>query len=136
MIRRRTPTRNLHADLNLTSMSDLTFLLLIAFIITFPIIEQGIPVRLPKGTSEQVDPQKQSATVTVDKEGRIALGTEYIRLEDLRTALRTRLAENPAFRLIIRGDTDVDYGSVVAVARLANELGISRMSLATSGESN
>ena len=59
------------ADMNLTAMSDLTFLLLITFIITFPMIEQGIPVKLPKGKSRQMDAQKKTSSVTVDDEGRL-----------------------------------------------------------------
>lgn len=115
-------------------MSDLTFLLLIAFIITFPIIEQGIPIRLPKGTSQQVDTQKQIVSVSVDREGRIYLGTDLVQLDELRAGLQARLAENPELRLVIRGDESSRYGVVAQVARLANELKITRMSLATNGD--
>ncbi|MGN0844961.1 MAG: ExbD/TolR family protein [Kiritimatiellia bacterium] len=134
MIRRRPRPPSFQTNINLTSMSDLTFLLLIAFIITFPIIEQGIPIRLPKGTSQQVDAQKQIVSVSIDREGRIYLGTDAVQLEQLRTGLQARLAENPELRLVIRGDESSRYGIVAQVARLANELNITRMSLATNGD--
>ena len=134
MIRRRPRPPSFQTNINLTSMSDLTFLLLIAFIITFPIIEQGIPIRLPKGTSQQVDTQKQIVSVSVDREGRIYLGTDLVQLDELRAGLQARLAENPELRLVIRGDESSRYGVVAQVARLANELKITRMSLATNGD--
>lgn len=120
-------------NMDLTSMSDLTFLLLITFIITFPIIEQGVPIKLPKGKSSEMDPQQQTSTVTVDKEGRIFLGDALVELDALKLQLQSRIAENPELKLVIRGDIDANYGKVAEVARLANELGITRMALATQG---
>ncbi len=120
-------------NMDLTSMSDLTFLLLITFIITFPIIEQGVPIKLPKGKSSEMDPQQQTSTVTVDKEGRVFLGDGIVELDALKERLQSRVAENPELKLIIRGDIDANYGKVAEVARLANELGITRMALATQG---
>lgn len=114
-------------------MSDLTFLLLITFIITFPIIEQGVPIKLPKGKSEEIDPQRQTSTVTVDREGRVFLGDAVVGFDALKERLESRVAENPELKLVIRGDVDANYGKVAEVARLANELGITRMALATQG---
>ncbi len=121
-------------DMNLTSMSDLTFLLLITFIITFPMIEQGIQVKLPSGKSSTIDPQKETSVVTVDREGRIYLGEDLVSAEALEPALAARFAANPDLRLVIRGDEGVNYGKVVEVGRIARKIGIERMAFATSGE--
>ncbi len=121
-------------DMNLTSMSDLTFLLLITFIITFPMIEQGIPVKLPSGKSATLDTQAETSVVTVDREGRVFLGEEITTMEALGPALSARLQANPQLRLVIRGDEGVNYGRVVEVGRMARQLGIERMAFATSGE--
>ena len=121
-------------DMNLTSMSDLTFLLLITFIITFPMIEQGIPVKLPKGESEAVDPQANTSVVSVDSEGRVFLGGDPLDMAELEAALRARVADDPEVRLAIRGDDKADYGRVAEVARLAHSLGVKSMTLATSGK--
>ena len=121
-------------DMNLTSMSDLTFLLLITFIITFPMIEQGVPVKLPKGESETVDPQSNTSVVTVDSEGRVFLGGDSLNMDELEAALRSRVAADPEVRLAIRGDEKADYGRVAEVARLAHSAGVRNMTLATSGK--
>ena len=120
-------------DMNITSMSDLTFLLLITFIITFPMIEQGIPVKLPKGESEQVDPQSNTSVVTVDAEGRVFLGGDALDMPALEAELRARVAADPDVKLAIRGDEKADYGKVAEVARLAYGAGVKSLALATSG---
>ncbi|MBR1608903.1 MAG: biopolymer transporter ExbD [Kiritimatiellae bacterium] len=134
MSRRHPPSFAPKIDMNLTSMSDLTFLLLITFIITFPMIEQGIPIKLPKGKTAQLDPQAETSVVTVDREGRVFLGEDPVSAEALGPALSARLAANPELRLVIRGDEGANYGKVVEVGRIAKQLGIERMAFATSGE--
>ena len=68
-------------DMNLTAMSDLTFLLLITFIITFPMIEQGLPVKLPDGKTQEIDAEEKASTVTTDRDtygcGQVAAATSF-----------------------------------------------------------
>lgn len=131
MSRRHRSTIRPKAEMNLTSMMDLTFLLLITFIITFPLIEQGFDVSLPKGKAPPLEADQKPAVVTIDKEGRIFLGQDLVSTEALAGQLQTLLADNAELKLIIRGDTNVNYGKVVDVARSANELGIKKLALAT-----
>lgn len=112
-------------------MMDLTFLLLITFIITFPLIEQGFEVSLPKGKATPIEADQKPAVVTIDKEGRIFLGQDFISAEDLVGKLKTLHAENAELKLIIRGDADVNYGKVVEIAHSANGIGIKKLALAT-----
>lgn len=114
------------ADMNLTAMSDLTFLLLITFIITFPMIEQGVTVKLPKGKAPEIDQDRKSGVVTIDPEGRLSLGQDAVTFEELRAALASARAANEEYTLMIRGDEKAEYGAVAQVLRLAKELGIDR----------
>ena len=114
------------ADMNLTAMSDLTFLLLITFIITFPMIEQGVTVKLPKGKAPEIDQDRKSGVVTIDSEGRRSLGQDAVTFEELRAALASARAANEEYTLMIRGDEKAEYGAVAQVLRLAKELGIDR----------
>ena len=127
MSRRHPSTFKPMIDANLTSMSDLTFLLLITFIITFPMIENGISVKLPKGESPRIDPQQQMGVVTVDREGRLFL-------EELEAELERRRRESPEMKLAIHGDVDVHYGRVMDVVRIATKLGFEAPILSTSGK--
>ena len=118
-------------EMNLTSMMDLTFLLLITFIITFPLIEQGLPVNLPKAKAEHLDSKEHSVSVTVKADGAIFLDESPISLESLSDALTARFASDPDTFVFIRGDEAVPYGRVVAVMKTVHALGISRMTLVT-----
>ena len=136
MSRRHPSTFKPMIDANLTSMSDLTFLLLITFIITFPMIENGISVKLPKGETRRVDPQQQMGVVTVDREGRLYVGSAGapVSIEELEAELERRRSESPDMKLAIHGDVDVHYGRVMDVVRIATKLGFEAPILSTSGK--
>ncbi len=134
MSRRHPSTFKPMLDMNLTAMSDLTFLLLITFIITFPMIEQGIPVKLPKGKSRQMDAQKKTSSVTVDDEGRIYLGDKLVDFDQLARELEARVAEEPELKLVVRGDVETRFGGVAEVMRIAERAGVRSMAVATKDE--
>lgn len=117
------------AEMNLTPLMDLTFILLITFIITFPLIENGIPIKLPQGKTKPVDASEASTAVTVDKDGRFYVGDLTVTLDELRSELEKRKASNPEIRVIIRGDVAAQYGAVAEVAKLLSSLGIKNTSL-------
>ena len=117
--------------MNLTPMMDLTFLLLITFIITFPLVESGIPVKLPEGKAKPYDASMKSAVVSVDAAGRIFLENDPVTIEELSVRLGMLKSGEPDLKLIIRGDVESSYGSVVEIAKTAHQLGINGMSLST-----
>ena len=118
------------AEMNLTPLMDLTFILLITFIITFPLIENGIPIKLPQGKSKPIDASQTSVSVTIDKEGRFYIGDLIVTIDELRAELQKRKEAEPELRVIIRGDVSALYGSVAEVAKLLSSLGIKNTSLA------
>ncbi len=132
-MRRRASTSSVRSisEMNLTPMMDLTFLLLITFIITFPLIEQGIPVNLPRARTTDLGPQPQAASVSVDREGRIYYNDEIVTPETLEQRLAEAIAALPDTQVLVRGDEEVAYGSVVTVLRIIHRLGITRMALVT-----
>lgn len=118
------------AEMNLTPLMDLTFILLITFIITFPLIENGIPIKLPQGKSKPIDVSQKSVSITVDKEGRYFIGDEIVSIDELRANLQNQKAESPDLRVIIRGDVKAEYGSIAEIAKLLSKMGIKNTSLA------
>ena len=130
MIRRHRSGIKPVAEMNLTPMMDLTFILLITFIITFPLIENGIPIKLPQGKSKPIDVSQTTATVTIDKEGRYYIGDLTVTLDELRTELVQKKEADPELRVVIRGDVAAQYGAVAEVAKLLSALGIKNTSLA------
>ncbi len=115
-------------EINLTPMMDLTFILLITFIITFPLIEQGVPVNLPTGEGDSIGTE-ESLMITVDKEGGLHLDQEQLERSEL--ALRVKLAgqANPDLTILVRADEDIRYGKVVDVIQILRAANISKMAL-------
>ena len=125
--------KKLIGTIDMTPLIDLTFLLLIAFIITYPALEQGIHVKLPRGEATRLDEPK-SIALTVDRDGRIYLDKAPVGREDLESRLSDAVRENPDVALLIRGDEDLAYGRVVEVLRAAKKSNVARMALVTEAE--
>ena len=119
------------SSMNLTSMMDCVWLLLITFIITFPMMEQSIPMNLPKARGQPQPPSAKTATVSVDKEGRIYLNDTVVSEDALAERLAQLKAENDELTVMIRGDEATAYGNVMVVLRTLHHLGITRTSLVT-----
>jgi biopolymer transport protein TolR len=132
---RRTSIVGLHqiSEINMTPLIDLTFLLLITFIITFPLLEQGIPVNLPRGKAQDID-QQNSRTISINHEGKLFLDHNAVAEEDLARQMNDLGAANPDTIVMVRGDEKVPYGRVAAVMRLLHAAKIAKVALVTQAE--
>lgn len=134
MARRTAQGRNrIISELNMTSLIDLTFLLLISFVITFPLTEQGIPVRLPKGKTTELD-QARTYSITINRDAELFFDDVAITEEVLTAELQVKVAENPDITILVRADESLAYGKVVTVLRLVHDANITRMALVTTPE--
>lgn len=114
------------SDINLTPLMDLTFILLITFIITFPMIEQGISVRLPSGKGE-LKSSDRGWDITIDANGNLFLDSRPVSKEELAQSLH----DHPPALVYVRADTAVNYGRVAEVVSLLHEAKIKQMALVT-----
>lgn len=132
--RNRTPMAAID-QINITPLLDLTFLLLIAFMITMPLMEYGTNVSPPEMDGEAL-PEENFITVEVDKEGKYFLDRQEISAEDLAARLRELSAQSPQPDLLVRGDSEQEYGGVLDLLRLARSCGFRNASLVTQAEGN
>lgn len=134
-MRRSTPLSAVRqlSQIDLTPLIDLTFLLLITFIITFPLIEQGIPVDLPNGQAAELS-HDVARTITIDAAGSLYLDDQGIDFPTLQARLPALAAANPNLSILVRADESVRYGVVAGVLRLLHEARISRLALVTESE--
>ncbi|MCB1100982.1 MAG: biopolymer transporter ExbD [Verrucomicrobia bacterium] len=121
------------SEINMTPLIDLTFILLITFIITMPLIEQGIPIKLPQGKAQEVN-ENETRSITLDVEGRLYLDRVPVTLDELRQEMQVIGAAMPNTAILIRADQALAYGKVVEVLRILNEAKIARMALITNPE--
>jgi len=117
-------------NIDMTSLIDLTYLLLITFIITMPALEQGISVRLPQGKAD-VLPDKKANILTLDAQGKVFLNNRQVSLEDLEKTLGNFAAEDADTAVLVRADERLDYGKVMAVVKILYKVRITKMALVT-----
>jgi len=121
------------SEINLTPLMDLTFILLITFIITFPLIEQGIPVNLPRGKSNPLDPD-QSRSISLNLEGQIFLDDVMISKEGLASEMEMMGKSDPETTVLVRADEGIRYGQLVEVMQILHDAKIARLALVTQQE--
>ncbi len=137
MIRRTRNKRKLNAEINVVPYIDVTLVLLIIFMVTAPMLTQGVDVELPKAASEPVDTQDQEPLIlTVNAKGEyfINLGEDEARprtADDIATQVGRVLSVNPGKLLLVRGDRDASYEQVVRLMVLLQGAGAARVGLVT-----
>ena len=121
------------SEINLTPLMDLTFILLITFIITFPLIEQGIPVNLPKGRADELDPDSTRA-ITVEMGGNLYLDDVEITEDDLNTEMSQLGLADPNVVVMLRADEGIPYKKVMDVMKILHGAKITQVALVTEAE--
>ena len=110
--RGRLPVR---AEINVTSLVDVAFTLLIIFIITAPVLQGGVEVNVPQGPVQVVEATDDLVIVTITADETISIGEAPVALDDLRTALEQVIRTRNADMVYIKGDSLANYGSVARV---------------------
>lgn len=118
------------SDINLTPMMDLTFILLITFIITFPMIEQGISVKLPPAKASEITNRDKAPIISIDLNGNLFLDDRPLSKDELEQMMQ----DNPPELVYVRADTTVNYGRVAEIAAVLQAAKVKTMSLVTAGE--
>jgi len=134
MDRKRLTSIQQISEINLTPLMDLTFILLITFIITFPLIEQGIPVNLPTGNADVLEPGK-TRTISLDVDGKLYLDELLTTLEELTMEMKALGVADSDTTVQVRADETIRYSRVVDVLKILHDAKITRMALVTQAES-
>jgi biopolymer transport protein ExbD/biopolymer transport protein TolR len=118
--RRLLPT----ADINVTSLVDVAFVLLIIFMITAPMMQGGVPVELPKAEGRPLS-SSEGVIVTVDRRGQIWVDQTRVTYLEFRAAFRALVARKRTSDVYVRGDRRAAYGDVVRVLAAIRASGLS-----------
>ena len=121
------------SEINITPLLDLAFVLLIIFVITTPLLEQSINLKLPKGMGrpDQFINKRDIRTVEVSNTGVYALDRQRMPFNELMTRLAADYRANQNLIVYIRADEDGPYKNVAAVLDGCQRNGITRYSLRT-----
>ena len=114
----------------MNSLIDLTFLLLVVFIVTLPTLEQSVHIVLPVGKTEsQKEDKKKNISVSIDKDGKLFVGDTPTTHDALKEELARAVAEEPEVNVLIRGDVDAGYGQVYEIVRIAKTCNVKHLGL-------
>jgi len=135
MAPRRTGKR-LMGEINVVPYIDVMLVLLVIFMITAPLLAQGVKVDLPQAAAKPVDQDsKEPLVVMVDREGRLYLegdkGPRLVGPDELVNYARIVLDKQPGIQVLVRGDKNAAYGKVVSAMTLLQQAGAPSVGLLT-----
>jgi biopolymer transport protein TolR len=119
------------AQINVTPLVDVMLVLLVIFMVTAPILQQGVSVDLPKTRAAGLNSQEDPLVVGLTKDGTLYLNDNPIALADLRGKLVAIGQASPDRALLLRADRSVPYGNVVGVIAAIKEAGINKLGMVT-----
>ena len=127
---------NVMAEINVTPMVDVMLVLLIIFMVSAPLLTVGVPLDLPQTAAKSLDQDKEPLTVSVQLTGKVFLNNTEIPMTELVPKLQaiTQARGGMDERIFVRGDTKVDYGTVMRVMGRLSDAGFKRVALVTEVE--
>ncbi len=123
----------LTADINVTSLVDVAFVLLIIFMITAPIMQGGVDVQLPRTEAQPIQP-KEGLTITLDKDGVIYIDDDPLSYEEFRGSFRAIVETNDPTGVYFRGDGRASWADVARVLAVIRSAGIEDLGIVTEAE--
>ena len=122
--RRRGERTPLNAEINVVSLIDVMMLLMVIFMITAPIMQGGVDVKLPTADAQPLDP-KSGMVVTVDKQGKIFVDESQMTYEAFQASFRALASRKAGQGVYLRADDGAIYGQVVRVLGVMRRAGVS-----------
>ena len=122
------------SEINITPLVDVMLVLLVAFVITIPVLTNAIHVNLPKTVTTTPPDEQKTITVTVDGGGKVFLNNVEISRTALERQLQALETSNPGLSLHLRADERVPYGPVAKVMAAIEHAGVARVAILTDSE--
>jgi biopolymer transport protein TolR len=123
--------KKMMSDINVTPFVDVMLVLLIIFMVTAPMMMQGVEVNLPKTETRRIKSQEDPLILTINKKKEIFIGTHRIKLEDLEKKALRIFANRREKEILLRADKDVPYGFVIKVVSRIKKAGIEKLGMVT-----
>ncbi|OGR82318.1 MAG: hypothetical protein A2902_00970 [Elusimicrobia bacterium RIFCSPLOWO2_01_FULL_64_13] len=125
------PQDDIVTGINVTPLVDVGLVLVIIFMVTAPLFEQpALQVNLPQANTQEGEEQ-ENVTITLTREGQLAINEAEVTLETMESVLRSKLAKTADKHVILRADKESLHGDLLSAMRIAKEVGAKSMAIAT-----
>ncbi|MBJ6752577.1 protein TolR [Geomonas anaerohicana] len=123
--------RGTMSQINVTPLVDVMLVLLIIFMVTAPMMQQGVQVNLPKADTKALAPKEDTLVVSVEQSGKTFINSTEIPADQLKDKLTTMLAGREKREVFLKADQAVPYGDVVRVMAQIKGAGVERLGMVT-----
>jgi biopolymer transport protein TolR len=123
--------KKLMSEINVTPLVDVMLVLLIIFMVTAPMMMEGVDVNLPQTKTKSIKTQEDPLILSVTKNGDVFLENHTVKLEDLGQKIETVFKYRKEKEVLLRADKDIPYGFVVKVMAEVKRAGIAKLGMVT-----
>jgi biopolymer transport protein TolR len=133
---RRRAGKAVMSDINVTPMVDVMLVLLIIFMVSAPLLTVGVPIDLPQTKAKSLDNDREPLTLSVNTQGQVFLMNSEIPVNELVDKLKAVTEARGGFdeKIYVRGDKNVQYGTVMQVMGMLSAAGFRRYSMVTGAD--
>jgi biopolymer transport protein TolR len=123
--------RGTMSQINVTPLVDVMLVLLIIFMVTAPMMQQGVQVNLPKTQAKALNAQEETVVVSIDRNNRVFINSSEISPGELKTKLSSMIEAKAKKEVLLKADTVVPYGEVVKTMAEIKGAGVERLGMVT-----
>jgi biopolymer transport protein TolR len=128
---RSSNSRETMSQINVTPLVDVMLVLLVIFMVTAPMMQQGVQVNLPKAETKALPSPEESVIVSIERSGKVFINSAVIPEGELRARLTEMFASRSKKEVFLKADKDVPYGDVVKTMAEIKGAGIERLGMVT-----
>ena len=127
----RSGARKEMSDINVVPLVDVMLVLLIIFMVTAPMLTQGVDVNLPKTSAKALSGDEERLVLTVDANSRVFIGKQPVEFNRLSSVLKQIVSQRTDRQVYFRADRSVPYGFVMKVIAEVRNSGIEKLGMVT-----
>jgi len=125
------PNGDAISQINVTPLVDVMLVLLVIFMVTAPILQQGVSVQLPRVAAAPMPGDERGVVVSLAEDGKVYVDDAQVALDELRPRLQAIVSGQPDRQVFLRADTRVPYGEVMRLMAAVKEAGVQRLGMVT-----
>jgi biopolymer transport protein TolR len=119
------------SEINIIPLVDVMLVLLIIFMIAAPMMQQGLPIDLPKVTTKPLPSKEDVQILTITRDRAVILNAKRLDVKDLKRAIELLFAQKSDKEIFLKADSAVPYGFVVSCMGIIREAGVEKVNIVT-----